>query len=285
MLAFPYVATSPVSSPFSTPHRMRHFYACFAAAFLFLAGCSGPREAARPDLPEGFPNHSVEQILDELVLSPDTLASLRAKASLDIKMATQGGRVTATIHYRRADTLYMSMSAALGIEVARILVTPDSFFVYNRIEKKLEYGSLAYAENALPVPVAGVDGFREMLGLGVPAPEVPWRLVADSAAYVLTDPPGLRRYVIDPAVWRVARYEEFAADGTLVEERAYSEYDRVGGLYLPRRILFRRPLDDTRVSLFYRELTLNPTALDFAFRVSDNAKRVLVDDAHDRTNE
>lgn len=264
---------------------MRRLYAFVVAAFLFLAGCSGPREAVRPDLPAGFPNHSVEDILGKLTLSPDTLAALQAKASLDVKMQQQSGRVTATINYRRNDSLYMSMSAALGIEVARILVTPDSFFAYNRIEKKLEYGSLAYAEAALPVPVSGVDGFREMLGLGVPDPGVPWRLAPDSATYVLTDPRGRRRYVVDPAVWRVARYEEYAPDGTLVEERAYSEYDRVGGLYLPRRILFRRPLDDTRVSLFYRELTLNPPALRFAFRVSDSAERILVDDAYDQTND
>lgn len=249
-----------------------------AFAILLVAGCRSTQPLAdRPDVPDAFPNHTLSQILTQLrPTGADTLRSFRAKASLSIKTPEQGGNLSADIRARRNDSLYMTVSPGLGIEAARILVTPDSFFVYDRIKKKLTYGAIANASRALPLPLSGDDAFLLLIGLSVPEPEVAWKLDVDEERYILSDPDGRRRYSIDPAVWRIANYEEWDAQGHLVESRMFSDYDLFGNLFLPRRIELRRPQDNTRATIYYRELSFNPSSIRFPFSVSSSADRELI---------
>lgn len=254
------------------------------AGVILLAGCSGPRAATapRPDLPGAFPNHSLAQILQAVQPQPDTLSAFTAKASLSIRSPQQDGNVNADVASRRGDSLSMRVSVpGLGIEAARMLVTPDSFFVYDRIKKKVMYGSVAYANQVLPVPVSGDDAFLSMLGLPAPDADVAWTVEVQDEFYHLSAPAQGLSYLIDPARWRVVRFEARTPDGEVLEQRVYSEFDLFGGLYLPRRIFFSRPQDDTRVSLYYRDLTLNPDDLSISWSVSDSADRVLIDETSD----
>lgn len=243
---------------------------------LFAAGCAGTRPAADlpTALPDAYPYHSAAQIRQLILDDVDSLRAFQARASLALRTPEQSGQFSADVRNRRNDSLYLSISPGLGIEAARALVTPDSFFLYDRIKNRLTYGSLVAAEAFLPGPLAGDDVFRNLLGLVAPEPDVAWQVEAEDDRYVLTDPAGLRTYVVDPALWRVVRYEERTPTGELVEERTFSEFDRFDGVYLPRRVAFRRPLDDTSASLYYRSLALNPGPLSFDLRVSSKAERV-----------
>ena len=152
---------------------------------LWVAGCSGSRpvEDIRPDLPDAFPFHTVEQIQQQIRLAgADTLVALQGKANLSIRTPELKGNVTARLKHRRSDSLYMSVTATLGIEAARMLVTPDSFFVYDRINKKLNYGSMDYASTFLPPLLTGDDVFLNLLGLLQPESDIDWQLDARSGA-------------------------------------------------------------------------------------------------------
>jgi len=240
------------------------------------AGCAGTRKLApRPTaLPDAFPNHTAAQIQERLHLSPDTLFAFTANASISVSSPTNSGQFNARIDHRRNDSLYLSIRVTLGIEAARALVTADSFFVYDRIQKQLIYGSLDYTANLLPAPFASTDLFPNLLGLLTPDPLIAWRVRADSSSYYLEDPAGRYAYTVDPALWRVIRYEERSASGMIIETRDYSEFDRFQNLYLPRRIIFRRPQEDTVASIYYRSLDLNPPALSFDLRLREGVRRI-----------
>ena len=259
----------------------RLFSIGFVAVTFWIAGCGGSRPPLpdRPDLPDAFPMHSLAQIQNQIRLGvTDTLASFQGKASLALRSRELSGNVTARVEHRRQDSLYMSLTATLGIEAARMLVTPDSFFVYDRLNKTLNYGSMDYAEGVLPATLTGDNVFPNLLGLLVPETDVAWQLDADTAYYHLRDEDGRRHYIIDPTVWRVVRYEERTAQGKLIESRNFAEYDVFDGVFVPRRIILRRPMDDTSISMYYRELTLNPPALSMTLRVGDSVERVLIDE-------
>lgn len=258
----------------------RSSFAAAAAtlAVLLLSSCSsGPKLADRPtDLPAGFPNHSLTEIRQHIAQPTDTLRTFEAKAQLSIKSPARSGRFGSTVRHRRGDSLYLSISPGLGIEAARALVTPDSFFVYDRINNTLTYGALEDAGRQLPAPLTQGQTFENFLGILAPEAATDWAVTADSARYVLTDPSGRRTVTVDPALWRVTRYEERAADGSLAEERVFSDFDRFSGLYLPRRVVLRRPGDEATASIYYRDLTLNPGGLAFGLGVRSSADRELV---------
>lgn len=256
---------------------------------LWMAGCSGsgPLVDNRPDLPDAFPNHTLAEVHQQLRLAAgDTLNALQGKASVSMRTPAYKGNVTARLQHRRNDSLYMSLTATtLNIEGARMLVTPDSFFYYDRINKQVNYGSMAYAEDILPPLLTAEAIFPNLLGMLLPDPDENWQFDADTAYYHLRDADGRRRYMIDPTVWRVVQFEERTSQGTLVEARSFTEFDTFDGVFVPRRIILRRPLDDTSISMYYRELTLNPPTLSLNLRVGDSVEWVLIDENTDFSND
>jgi hypothetical protein len=225
-------------------------------------------------MPAGFPYHGAEEIRALVAEDADYLNAFRARASLSIASPAQSGSFTADITHRRADSLLMSISPGLGIEAARALVTPDSFFVFDRIRRQVTYGSLAEAAHALPSVLVGDDLFANLLGLVRPEEGVNWRVQADGSNYYLLTPDGLTRYTIDPTIWRVTHYEDRLRDGTLVEERVFSGYEVIDGVLLPRRVVLSRPLEETTVALHYRSITPDPPVLSLKLGAPDNIPRV-----------
>jgi hypothetical protein len=153
-------------------------------------------------------------------------------------------------------------------------MTPDSFYFYDRLKNRLVFGAIEDARDVLPHPFATEDVFRNLLGLVIPERSVAWKVEVDSTFYRLVDASGMRTYVIDPAFWRVIRYEEREPSGTLLEEYVFSEFDIFEGVVLPRRVVFRRPSAESTASIYYRSLSLNPTTLSFDLDVRASAERV-----------
>lgn len=168
----------------------------------------------------------------------------------------------------------MSVKPLFGVVVARTLVTPDSFFVYDRIKRKLILGALDEAAGLLPPSFTSADVLPNLLGLLEPDPTVRWQLSSDSSFYFLMDPHERLRYTVDPSIWRIVRMEEFTSTGELVEERNFSNFAVVEGIPMPRRVALRRPFDETAASFYYKSIDLNPDQLSFDLKVRGDAERV-----------
>ena len=270
-----------LGSRFEAFHRLRPALnllrpiLALASAILIYGCASTAPEPLDRDLPSNFPNHSVQQILLNVTRAyPDTILAYRAKASLAIRTPDQSGQFSADMRKSAGDSLYVSISPGLGIEAARALVTPDSFYFYDRLKNRLVYGSMDEAAEFLPQPFASKGLSENLLGLISPPADIDWRMQADSAYYYLMAPDDLQTYTVDPAFWRVVRYTARQKDGTLIEQRSFSEFDTFDGHVLPRRVEFNRPLEESRASIYYRSLTLNPGDLSLELGVRDSAERI-----------
>ncbi len=259
----------------SMPYAFRTLMtsALLTAAVLLFSGCSGS-EASRGSAPAAFPSHTAPQIRQNIVLSADSITAFAAKARLSMDTPQRNGQFNATIRQRRSDSLYMSLSPGMGVEAARILVTPDSFFVYDRINKQLAYGHLEHAQSRLPFLVTTRDIFDNLLGVVAPASAVSWQVEADDAYYYLHGPDYQRTFTIDPTLWRVVRYEQRTANGTIIEARTFDDFTTVDGVTLPRKVTLRRPQDNATASLYYRSVDLNPGALSFDLDVGPGVSRI-----------
>lgn len=246
-------------------------------AVLGLSACrSSQPEEIQAELPSVFPGHSIEQIGLYVNGSADTLEAFVAKANVSINSPSQNLRFNTTIDHRKADSLFMNVKVTLGIEAARALVTPDSFFVLDRLKKKLYFGDISKASEVFPFPVGGSHLLETLLGLPTIDVDANWTLSADSAHYMLTSTSPDLNITIDPRLWRVTHYAEKDADGALIEERTYSDFATMDGVVLARRFVMSRPVDNTTVSMFYGNIDLNPDRLTFDLTYSDNTERVPV---------
>lgn len=249
------------------------FLSAGLVVMLFMAGCSGSSELAREGGAE-FPNHSAQQIHDLVATGNDTLNAFSGNARLSVDAPAQSGSFNTTIRQKRGDSLFVSISPGFGMEAARMLVTPDSFYVYDRVNSQLAYGTISDAQAYLPVPLDVGDVFDNMLGLITPDPSISWQIDFDDDHYYLIDPDENNIYTVDPSRWRVIEFEDRTDDGELVEKRSFSDYTQINGVELPQRIEFERPSEDATATFRYRDLELNPAALSFDLGVRDNVQRI-----------
>lgn len=241
-----------------------------------LSACGGSRRAALPDeAPALFPNHSAHQIVRAMAATGDTVHSYQGKASVQITSERDRQSFTMNVNHRAQDRLAATMTVGFGISVARALVTPDSFFVYDRIKRRLYFNGLDSVQDALPIPVEFDDLLPNLLGLVRPAAAVDWRVEADSLLYTLTSPDGRVRFRVDPRIWRTRSIEFLDVFGSVTERRLFDRFDLFEGTYLPRRLIFERPLEQQQISLYFRSLDLNPEALDLDFDADGARERIL----------
>lgn len=244
-----------------------------AALAVALLSCSGAESTRAPGaLPSAFPTHSSSEIRAEIQRPTDSLRRFRARARVRVEAPGQNRSFDADIRQERADSLFMRFSL-FGFEGARMLLTPDSVFVYDSRKNTLRVGPVAEAQRVLPAPVASDEVFENLLGLIAPGPEERWSVEADSAFYHLSNPSGTEEWTVDPRRWRVVRYRRTSPEGTVLEVRRYSDFQSVQGVTLPSTVTFRRPSDDLRARIEYKRIQLNPTGLSFGLGVPASAPR------------
>ena len=246
-----------------------------SVSLLSACGSSAP-VIEEGTLPDAFPNHSPTDIRQAVQRTADTLTAFDSEVRMQLNSPTQDRSFRATLRQRRADSLWMDVRGPLGINAARMLVTPDSFYVHNRIDDELAVGPVESAQQVLPVPVSSETLFQNLLGLLVPPNGADWSLRHDDALYHLEDDEGRYTYSVDPSIWRVVRFVERDEDGSVVDERVFTDHTQVEGVLLPTRVMLRRPNDGVRALLTYRSITLTPESLSFPFDVPSDVQRVAL---------
>lgn len=240
---------------------------------VLLAACAN---LGRPSGPVGgaaSPGYSVPEILERLPRPPSALDTLYATAEVSVTSPDESGRFSARIAYRKADSMLVRVRFPLGIEGARVLVTADSVYVYDRIEKVLVSGTPERMRAVLPVAVAGTDLVELATGFIVPDPDVDWSLRWDSLRYELRHPDDSERYLIDVDAWRVVHAEYKDADGNITEQRWYLSFAELGGVMVPRRVSVSHPMEDVRLVMALRTLDTHPGPLSFDLDVRPDTRR------------
>lgn len=248
--------------------------ACLVGLAGLLTACGSTKPIAIPPA-EGFPNHDAQAILAHLP-TPDSLwGSFEADMAVAYSMPGDKGSLNARVAYRRADSTLLRFRAPLGIEVLRALVTQDSLFVYNRLERKLYYGARDVGVQALPMAFRYTEVAAALFGydeLGTST----WTVRADSNRYVLTSADGLRTVHVDPGRWRIVAVDERDASGMIVEQRRFADFERIDGQYVPQRIVTWRPGEELRASITIRRLIPDPDQLSFDLGLRNDIQRIPV---------
>ena len=240
---------------------------------LGLFGCGGASNTTAPTvLPSAFPNHSANEIRAEIERPTDTLRRFSAEARVTVRSPKENRSFNADIRQERSDSLFMRFSL-FGFEGGRMLMTPDSVFIYDRRKGTVRVGPVAEAQQFLPAPVASGQVFANLLGVVAPQPGPGWSLRSDSVRYYLASPDSTERWTVDPRRWRVVRYERRGANGDVLEVRRFSDFRMVEGVPLPHSVTFRRPPDDLTASLTYQSIDLNPSGLSFSLGVPASVPR------------
>jgi len=260
------------------PRSSANFVRILLSILPVVAACrsTAPPVPVNIQTPEDFPNHSLEEVLDHLPTRPSDFAELYAETSVSVSSPAESGNFSTRIAYREADSMLIRVRVKLGIEGARVLVAGDSTFIYDRIHNEVVVGKTESIAPLLPGAVLGTDLVDAALDYIQPNRNTAWILEADTLRYHLISPDRTRRYVVDPAFWRVVHIESRDAEGTILEQRWYTDFRQYNQHVLPRRLQLSRPPEDTRLSMVLRRMNTEPESLSFDLGLKEDTRRIYV---------
>lgn len=160
-------------------------------AFLLLAlvlglGCrsSKPIPIIRPEVPP----RSAEKLIERIrTAGTDSFRYYSAKASVELELPDGNKSFKAQIRSVRDSAAWISVVPALGIEVARILLTPDSLKLLDKVNDRYYVGDTAAAKAKFGLQPS-LELFQQAL-LGKPIgldPNEKYRSDREDGQYVLT---------------------------------------------------------------------------------------------------
>lgn len=250
------------------------FFCIFVIAILGTWGCKTANVATTPS---GLPKITTQTLLDSVDANGFALMS----AKLGVSHSNQKGtrNFGARVRIKKDSIIWLSITPALGIEAVRVVITPDSIKMLNRIDQKFFVESFQKTNELLQLEITYSILQSVLLGEFVPiynkdvynlTPLVDlYTLVADtnkiagSSAQIKMN----QRTEFDPSIWRVTR--------TILQNRQrneeilaqYSSFQRVGEKVFPASMNFRtQGKDNIAVDLNWSKIE-EKTTLRFPFNV------------------
>jgi len=124
-----------------------HYGITFIVFLILLLGCKSPKEAEKTIIRK----KSVQELLTKLNDNQFSFDWLSAKLSTKAVIANKKMEVSIKLRLRKDSAIWMSVSPALGIEIARVLISRDSIKYINRLDKTFYIGPYDFFKNHTPV--------------------------------------------------------------------------------------------------------------------------------------
>ena len=124
-------------------------YLLLVGLMAFMASCSSTKNASKMPMVGGLTG--VEYVEKVISNTPDW-QSLSGKTSLELALGKkERTRVNATLRIRRGEVIQLSVTPVLGIEMARLELTPEGMLLVDRLNKRFVRASFAEVSDLLHV--------------------------------------------------------------------------------------------------------------------------------------
>jgi hypothetical protein len=115
---------------------------------LFLFSCKAPKEVVKEKVK--FEHLSTKELLEKLEVNEFKFETLSTKADITF-IDEKETSFKANLRIRKDSAIWMSITPALGIEMARILITKDSLMFMDRMHNKYFVGDFAFINKKFDV--------------------------------------------------------------------------------------------------------------------------------------
>lgn len=150
---------------------MKETFILITVVFL-LVGCRTVKQAAQtttivvadtvqvlPATPLVIPKKSLfdsvsykNLLFNEISNNKIVFTTFSAKAKVDFAIDNTSDNATAFVRIKKDSLIWVSLRGALGIEGARVLITPDSLIVFNTLKKELTRRSIGFLQELSKLP-------------------------------------------------------------------------------------------------------------------------------------
>ena len=261
--------------------------------FLALAIAFGSCRSTRKTIKEPIKEEGAEYLFAKLKESELKFEWFSAKFSLDMVIDKKKNSFRGQVRMRKDSAIWVSFSPALGIEMARLLITNDSIKFINRINKTYFSGDYYYVNQFLGTNV-DYDVLQSIL-LGNDLTyydDGKFRVSYDSREYhlVTAGRSKLKKYVktqedaervyiqnifLNPETFKITKMKikELTKESRKLDA-FYDDFQKINDQLFPRHLLFEITADNpVTVDVIYNKIELDSEQA-FPFKISSKYDRI-----------
>lgn len=236
-----------------------------------LAGCS-PRAAELVLDTQQVPPATV---VSRVTANGSRITSLAGSGTVSFEGPGMGGSAFFTLALKKPDSLLIRFEGPFGLDAGFLFLSRTQYVMFNRLENTVYSGDPSTGAIRWAIPFAltveqVLDAFTGAFRF--PAGAVPARYAVDDEHFLLsyTAQRDTQTFWVDPATALVSRYSR-SGNGMSVwaETSRPMEED---GMRMPREISLSFPTEGRQLSVYYNDLTLNPSELSFRYAVPRTAQ-------------
>jgi hypothetical protein len=94
----------------------------------------------------------VKNIMADVTKNRIEFTTFTAKVKIDYEGKENSDQATAYVRMKKDSLIWISLTGALGIEGIRVLISKDSVKLMNKLQKTVQYRSLAYLQELTQIP-------------------------------------------------------------------------------------------------------------------------------------
>jgi hypothetical protein len=127
-----------------------YFFSIALIFFLFSINACKAKKDVITETPDLIPVNSLLDQIRENEFNPQWFSG---KAAVSLKGDNKTQSFTATIRIKRDSIIWASVSPGFGIEVARVMITPDSLKILNRLDQTYQHSPFSQLNKMLNSPL------------------------------------------------------------------------------------------------------------------------------------
>lgn len=262
----------------------------FIICLIGLSACKNKEKASRKTL-EG---KKAEYLLSQLDINEFHFNTFSTKSEFTLLQEGKKTKFKATIRLKKDSILWMSITPALGIEMARVLITQDSVKMINRLDKTYFIGDFNFINTKFNVDLSFDDIQAVMLGNSIAfEKDEKLKFAIDNEMYYLGNMAKRKAKKADDKPVKVERKKEEVVSLWLDEETfkinkfllsdltadrfilgSYGQHEIIEDQILPRELNFDiQSQKPAQIEVNYYKVNMNKP-LSFSFKISSKYERV-----------
>jgi outer membrane lipoprotein-sorting protein len=241
---------------------------------LLISGCV-------PSQPtEEFELLPSERLTNKLEANRRKIKNFEGNGTIFVNTPSMDNSASFRVVLQKPDSIYLTIMGPFGIELAQAIVTRDNFTFYDALKNSAYVGSVN--SNALQSIFRINLSFEDLLDAFVGSVNLtnnlyrpPDNYYVEDDRYVLTYLDSARTnksiYKVDVRQLGITDYQLFGFDDTQLLEGRYSDFELLENVAVPYKITINNKLDDQKISIDYKKITVNKKNIYIDFKIPDDA--------------
>ena len=265
--------------------RLLTFVFSLLSLVFFVSSCSTNKETSSIKMMSA--NHIIREIEDNQFDFDNLEARIGVSVKGDNKLGLKG-----QMRMQNDSVIWISLSLKVGIEVGRIMITPDSIKYINRNTRTYFAESLDYFKNKLPIEPS-IQFIQDLL-IGNDTQikrSDKYRVTIENGKYKLETTKKIKNSKdneelslltkdvwVMPETFKISEYEikELGLNERKLQIK-YDEYKNINGKLMPSKIIFEADEDQKfSVEINYSDIKTGEEKLDFPFNVSPKFEQIFL---------